>query len=392
MMKPYRIAYVDHAEDLGGAEKSLLEMTCRLDRDRYVPLLLHTRGAKWLRREDCEHLERIPVFSPGGVLARKRGSVGAGLLGSLRDMFASARPVYRIVRSLRRHEADLVHTNSLKAHLLGGLAARMARLPLIWHMRDLLDEGEGLGIVRQAAATCKPRVIAISEAVARQFDGLRVSVEVVPNGVPLERFTPGDPPEGLRAEWGLTRQDQVVMCLGRLTPWKGHRTLLQAFARVAEQRPGARLLVVGEVAFWADEYGEELHALAGRLGLDGRVIWAGFRADVPELLRLCQVLVLPSRNEPFGRVLIEAMATAKPVIATNSGGAPEIVVPEETGLLVPPEDAEALARALLQLLGDADLRQRLGRAGLARARERFDVRRVVEQVQGTYREMLGEDR
>lgn len=178
------------------------------------------------------------------------------------------------------------------------------------------------------------------------------------------------------------------MCLGRLTPWKGHRTLLQAFAKVVAQRPEARLLVVGEVAFWADEYGEELRALADRLDLNGRVIWAGFRADVPELLRLCEVLVLPSRNEPFGRVLIEAMATAKPVVATNSGGAPEIVVPNETGLLVPPEDAQGLAEALVQLLSDAALRERLGAAGLARAREHFDVRRVVSQVEGIYEEML----
>lgn len=387
-MSPHRIAYIDHAEDLGGAEKSLLELTRRLDRARYTPLLLHTRGAKWMRREDCGHFERIPVFSPGGVLERKRSSVRSGLLGNLRDAFASARPVYRVVRSLRRHQADLVHTNSLKAHLLGGLAARMARLPLIWHVRDLLEEGEGLGVIRQAAATCRPRVIAISEAVARQFAGLHLPVTVVPNGVPLERFTPGEPPGALRSEWGLTSGEQVVMCLGRLTPWKGHRTLLQAFAQVVAQRPEARLLVVGEVAFWADEYGEELRALADRLDLNGRVIWAGFRADVPELLRLCEVLVLPSRNEPFGRVLIEAMATAKPVVATNSGGAPEIVVPNETGLLVPPEDAQGLAEALLQLLSDGALRERLGAAGLARAREHFDVRRVVAQVQGIYEEML----
>ncbi len=387
-MKPYRIAYVDHAEDLGGAEKSLLELTGRLDRDRFSPLLLHTRGAKWMRREECGHLERIPVFSPGGLLARRRGSMG-GLLGNVRDLFASAQPVYRIVRSLKRHEADLVHTNSLKAHLLGGMAARMARLPLIWHMRDLLEENEGLGIVRQAAATCRPRVIAVSEVVARQFDGLHVSVDVVPNGIPLERFTPGDPLEELQAEWGIEPGEQVVMCLGRLTPWKGHRTLLQAFSQVAEKRPEARLLIVGEVAFWADEYGEELHALADRLGLDGRIIWAGFRTDVSELLRLAEVLVLPSRNEPFGRVLIEAMATAKPVVATNSGGAPEIVVPEETGLLVPPEEAEALAEALLRLLGDGELRRKLGAAGMERARVHFDVRRVVEQVQGVYGEMLG---
>jgi glycosyltransferase involved in cell wall biosynthesis len=102
-----------------------------------------------------------------------------------------------------------------------------------------------------------------------------VRVDVVPNGVPLERFTPGEPPEELRSEWGLEPGQQVVTVLGRLTPWKGHRTLLQAFAHVAAQRPEARLLVVGEVAFWGDEYGKELHGLSERLGLTERVVWAG---------------------------------------------------------------------------------------------------------------------
>ncbi|HEY3396547.1 MAG TPA: glycosyltransferase family 4 protein [Armatimonadota bacterium] len=386
---PRRIAYVDHAEDLGGAEKSLVEFTRRLDRDRYYPLLLHTRGAQWLRSEDCAHLEKIAVFSPGGVLDRRRTAVGSKLLTTMRDLYASAGPVYRVLRGLRRHRAELVHTNTLKAHLFGGLAARLAHLPLIWHVRDLLDEREGLPLLRHAASAFQPRIIAISEAVAAQFEGLRVQVDVIPNGIPLESFTPGAPSAELRAHCNLSSAQEVIACVGRLTPWKGHRTLLRAFATVAAQRPQARLLVVGEVAFWADEYEQELHDLAQRLQLNGQVCWAGFRADVPEVLRSCDLLVLPSRNEPFGRVLIEAMAVGKAVVATNSGGAPEIVLPEETGLLVPPNDVAALAAALLRLLEDRPLRERLAAAGQARAREFFDVRRVVAQVQSVYQEMLG---
>lgn len=385
---PYRIAYVDHAEDLGGAEKSLLELTCRLDRARFTPLLLHTRGAKWMRREQCDHLEKIPVFAPGGVLERKRTAVGGSVLSTLRDLWASAGPVYRVGRGLRKHRADLVHTNSLKAHLFAAPAARLAHLPLIWHVRDLLSEKEGLSLLRQAASAFKPRILAISEAVARQFEGVRVRVDVVRNGVPLERFTPGEPPPELFEEFGLSRDHEIIACVGRLTPWKGHRTLLHAFAEVVQSRPQARLLVVGEVAFWAEEYEQELRALAERLGLGERVIWTGFRADVPEILRLCDLLVLPSRNEPFGRVLIEAMATGRAVVATRSGGAPEIVTDEESGLLVPPEDPPALAAALVRLLEDDALRARLAEAGQKRAREQFDVRRVVQQVQAIYEEML----
>lgn len=383
----YRIAYVDTASDLGGAEKSLLELTARLDQSRFTPLLLHSRGATWMKREPTAHLEKIPVFSPGGVMDRQRDRVSSKFR-NLQDLLASARPVYRVMRGLRHGQADLVHTNTLKGHLLGGLAARLARLPLIWHVRDLLEEGQGRGLLRQAATTLRPRVLAISSAVAHQFDGLALQVDLIPNGVPLERFTPGEPPAALDADLGLAPGDCVIVCLGRLTPWKGHRPLLRAFAQVLARRPEARLLVVGEVAFWGQEYEQELRDLAARLGLGERVIWAGFRSDVPEILRRCDFLVLPSRDEPFGRVLVEAMATGKPVIATQSGGAPEIVRSGETGLLVPPEDPDALAAAMLRLVEDSAARRAWGEAAMARARECFDVRRVVGQVQAIYEEML----
>lgn len=385
----YRIAYVDTAHDMGGAEKSLLELTSRLDTSRFTPVLLHTQEAVWLEREPCDHLEKIPVFSPGGVLDRKRGGMSSRWLGNLRDVLASAGPIYQVRRGLRHGRAHLVHTNTLKGHLFGGLAARLSRLPLIWHMRDLLDEDEGLNLVRQAAATFKPRIIAISAAVAQQFADLPVQVDLVPNGIPLERFTPGEAPARLRQEWSIAPDEKIICCVGRLTPWKGHRTLLRAFGRVLEQQPRTRLLVIGEVAFWEDEYEQELHELATELALGERVIWAGFRPEVPEILCLCDLLVLPSHNEPFGRVLIEAMSVGKAVVATQSGGAPEIVEPEETGLLVPPEDPEALAQALVRLLHDDDLRARLGQAGQKRAGEKFDVRRVVKQVESIYVEVLG---
>ncbi|NLO75183.1 MAG: glycosyltransferase family 4 protein [candidate division WS1 bacterium] len=384
----YRIAYIDTASDLGGAEKSLLELTARLDTSRFTPLLLHSRGAGWMKREDTGHLQKIPVFSPGGVMDRQRDRVGSKTLRNLQDMLASARPVYRVMRGLRNGRADLVHTNTLKGHLLGGLAARLARLPLIWHVRDLLEEGQGRALLLQAARTLRPRVIAISEAVARQFDGLSLRVDLIPNGVPLERFTPGEAPESLREEWSLRPEECVIVCVGRLTPWKGHRTLLRAFAEVLQECPECHLLVVGEVAFWSQEYGQELHELAERLELGDRLIWTGFRPEIPEILRLSDFLVLPSRDEPFGRVLVEAMAVGKPVIATSSGGAPEIVLPEETGLLVPPEDPEALAEAMVRMAKGSDLRQKWGQTGLERAAQHFDVRRVVAQVQGVYEEML----
>ena len=385
---PYRIAFVDHAVDIGGAEKSLTELAQRLDHREFLPVLLHSKNAKWLADGTGEEFVRLSVFGATELLDRKRDEVGRGLLRSVADMLASAGPVFSIWRGLIKAGADLVHTNSLKCHLLGGLAAKLGRRPLVWHVRDILTDEEGLGLLRRAALTLKPRIIAISSAVARQFADLPVRLTLIPNGIPLEQFTPGPKDAQLQARLGLSPEDEVLCVVGRLTPWKGHATLLEAVSLASRHRPRLKLLVVGEVAFWENSYERELKEKADDLGLAGRVIWTGLRDDVPQLLRLCDVFVLPSVGEPFGRVLVEAMAVGKPVIGTNSGGVPEVIVEGETGLMVSPEDPYALAEAVAELLSDPPRAQKMGAAGLERARQLFDSDRVAAEVQKVYRELL----
>ncbi len=384
----HRIAFVDHAVDIGGAEKSLTELVKRLDPNEFCPVLLHSNNAKWLADGSWGEFTCLPVFGPTQLLEKKRTEVGRGLLRSLADMSASAGPVFSIWRGLMRAEADLVHTNSLKCHLLGGLAARLAGRPLVWHVRDILTAQEGLNLLKRAAMSFKPRIIAISSAVAQQFADLPVTVTLIANGVPLDKFSPGPPNPQLQAELGLAPEDEVLCVVGRLTPWKGHTTLLEALSLAAPRHPHLKLMIVGEVAFWENSYERELKDKIDDLGIAGRVIWTGFREDVPELLRLCDIFVLPSVDEPFGRVLVEAMGVGKPVIGTNSGGVPEIIVDGETGLLVPPKDAEALAEAIEQMLSDPLQAQQMGEAGLNRARDLFDADRVADQVQDVYREVL----
>ncbi len=387
--QPKRIVYVDHAVDIGGAENSLTELISRLDRRRFVPTVLHTTGAKWLDRPELRDVEKIAAFEPSSLLAKKREEVAARRWPLIWNAVTTMGPAWLLHRVLRQVRADLVHSNSLKAHFIGGLAARLARRPLVWHVRDLLAEDEGLGLLRRAARMVQPQVIAISEAVATQFAGLPVEVTVIPNGIPLEDFTPGPAPAHLRSKLGLTEGDQVLVVVGRLTPWKGHMTLLEAVSMLAESWPRLKLVVVGEVAFWEPEYEQELKQRAVELGLAERVAWAGFRSDVPDLLRLCDIFVLPSVNEPFGRAIIEAMAVGRPVVATSSGGVPEIVVDGETGLLVPPKDARSLAQAIEALLADPQRAAQMGQRGQARAQQSFSADRVAQHVQEFYERILG---
>lgn len=383
-MGPKRIAYVDHALQLGGAQKSLLELLARLDRRRFSPVLLCAEGAEWLHRPELDGIEQVPVFEASALLEQRRDQLDPSVLGSRRQLLGGLTLVLRLRRALRAVKADLVHTNTLKAHFLGGAAGRLSGLPVLWHVRDILDPGPARTWLLRASKLLRPQVIAISQAVAAQFSSQNVPVELIYNGIPLDQFTPEEPDPSLKRELQLSPEEEVLVIVGRLTPWKGHRTLLEALAILSTQRPQVRLLVVGEVAFWEASYGEELERLAEDLGVADRVSWLGFREDVPAILRLCDLFVLPSEDEPFGRVLIEAMAVGKPVVATRSGGAPEVVVDGETGALVPPGDEKSLAAALGDLLSDRSKAAALGQGGLERARAVFDVNRVVEMVQSLY--------
>ncbi len=382
-----RIAYVDHADQIGGAEKSLLELVAHLDRERFEPVIMHQPGAQWVPDEaDARFVAAVP---PSDLYDDRRGDLGGGLLGNVRRAMKAAGLVRRLRGQIRSLRPDIVHTNSTKMHLIAGAAARLCRLPVVWHMRDLLTEPGARGWLARGVRRIRPEVIVISEAVAEQFDGLGCRVHLTPNGIPLDRFEPGPPPPGLREELGLLPGAPVACVVGRLTPWKGHQTVLRAWAQVMRRIPEARLVVVGEVAFWDSDYERELRDLAAALNVDRGIVWLGFRDDVADLLRMSDLLVLPSVDEPFGRVIIEAMAVGLPVVATASGGVPEIVVDKETGLLVPAREHEPLAEAIVEVLSDEAAATRMGQAGRARALERFDVRRVARQVEDIYAGILG---
>ena len=382
------IAYVDHATQVGGAEKSLVELIAHLDHERWEPVIVHAPGAQWLRYAQACGARLHPGIPPSDLYEARRDELASGVMANARRALGALGPVTGLWREIAGLGPALVHTNSTKMHLMAGAAARLQGVPVVWHMRDLLPEPGARAWLRRAARMVRPEVIAISDAVATQFEGLHCTVHLVRNGIPLERFEPGPAPANLRAELGVPAGAPVACVVGRLTPWKGHQVLLRAWPGVRQRVPDAQLIVVGEVAFWDESYGAELRARAEELGVADAVHWVGFREDVADVLRLSDLLVLPSIEEPFGRVVIEAMSVGLPVVATASGGVPEIVVEGETGLLVPPGEPGPLAEAIAALLSEPARARALGAAGHRRAREHFDVRRVARQVQAIYDAML----
>jgi len=237
------------------------------------------------------------------------------------------------------------------------------------------------------------RVLAISEVIHRNvLDTLPVPPERVltlHDAIDTSRYSPQHATgKSVRSEFGFTDDVFLVGFVGRISPGKGHGELLHAAAMLKPRYPNVRYLIVGEASYGEEGYAEQIRHLAGKLGVDDVVTFTGFRKDVPDVMRAFDLFAFPSHAESFGIGLIEAMAIELPVVSTNCDGILDIVVDGETGIMVPPKDAEALARGLSRLLDDPGLRKRMGEAARRRVVALFDQQKQLDRLEQIYADVL----
>jgi len=296
-----------------------------------------------------------------------------------------------LVALARRRQTRLLHVHGYAAADFGRLAARLAGAKLVLHEHFADPRMPGYqGLADRLLAPLTDRAIAVSGS-TREFLVAERSVpaervRLIWNGAPLAEFAPAgrDRALAVRRELGLPEDAPVVGSIGRLNAQKGHRFLLEAAGRLRARHPGAWTLIVGD----GDLMGE-LRGQAARLGLEDRVVFAGHRTDVPDVLGALDVFCISSLYEGTPLALFEAMAAGRPIVSTAVDGCREILEDGSNGLLVPPGDAEGLAGALDRVLADAILREDLGRQALEDSR-RYDVQTCVEQMEALYDELLGE--
>jgi glycosyltransferase involved in cell wall biosynthesis len=300
----------------------------------------------------------------------------------------AGRYAWRLSRRLRQLAPDLVHTNSLKSALYGGIAGRLAGIPVVWHIRDRIADdylpGPAVRGVRLAAHIVPSAVIANSRTTLDTLPALRRGA-VVANAV--VRDTTGHLPAFLELQDGPCR----IGLIGRFASWKGQHIFLEAFAG-AFPSGGVEAWLIGEAIFGESDYVAQLHQQVERLGLADRVVFRGFRENIWEELAQLHILVHSSVTpEPFGQVIIEGMAAGVPVIATNAGGPAEIITDGTDGLLVPPGDVTAMGHALQRLESDPELRRSLSRAGMKTV-TRYRPERTAKEVMAVYERVLSRRR
>lgn len=379
-----RLLFISHSRDLYGASRSMLRIAKRLASERHDvavvlpgpgPLLDALREAKV---ETIEHpwlgvVDRGSFRSVGGLFRLVLSvPVSIARLGSI---FGAWRP-------------DVVHTNS-SVVFASGPAARLRGVPHVWHVRESYDDFPSFWkLYRRFMLAFADLLPCISRAVADQFAGA-AKARVLHNGYPREEFDGVALERIAQAEERLGPGRPLVTLVGRIKlKRKGQETLVRAAALLHGEFPAARFPIVG-AAFPGNElHEEELRREIAERGLQDVVRLTGEIHDAPAVFAASDIAVMASGTpEPLGGVTIEAMAMAKPVVGTNIGGTPEIVVDGETGLLVPPNDPEAMAAALRRLLADPALAARMGAAGRRRYEEAFAFDAFYAKLLALYREV-----
>lgn len=385
--KRARIAFLDHTAVLGGGEIALLHLVQALDSTRFHVVVVLSSDGPLVEKLRAAGIETHVLPLAASVVEARKDNLDRHALTRGRDAARLVAYCFRVARFLRRRRVDVLHTNSLKADLIGGVAGRLARVPVLWHVRDRIeDDYLPPKVVRAFRLLCRvlPRAVIANSAATLSTLHLPATFNAtaVHDGIPLEE-------ESADGNVEYSGGAPVVGLVGRISAWKGQHIFIEAAALVQKEFPDARFQIIGSALFGEENYEREVREQALATDLGENLEWLGFREGVPELMRALDILVHASTvGEPFGQVVIEGMAQSKPVVATRGGGVPEIVEDGVTGVLVPMGDAAAMAHAVIELLHAPARAREMGEAGKRRVHDFFSIERTARQVENVYASLL----
>lgn len=384
-----KILFYNHTGRVSGAERLLLMILARIDRECFTPVVV------------CPEQDSLAALAAKlGVQVETIAGLEARFTWRVDHLVRYCKSFFQVIRQLRQRvigaNPDLIHANSIRAGLVATAATLGLGTQVVWHLHDLLPRHPLSTLIRLCAScSSRTRMLAVSQAVATNFRGrfsrlMRRRVGVVLNAIDLEKFQP-DPAERerVRKELRVRIGDPLIGIVGQITPRKGQLELMCAFDRALTKIPNLLLLVAGAPLFNRDhEYLEAVARTALKRGIRNSVRLLGARSDIPAIMQSLDLLIVNSRAEPFGLVILEAMACGTPVLAVAVDGIPEIIEHGKNGWLVPPRDEGALARAIVQLSDQPELRARLAEQAKQHVAH-FSADRYLKELQAFYLERGG---
>lgn len=396
--KKKTIVFVEAATAMGGVQFSTLYLARALDRSRWHPVVVCPAEGDLTRACRAAGIETHVAPWPGFWST----SLRIGRNARLPNVFAwlwnglvLTRAARLLKRLLRQISPDAVVTKGLTSHFVGGLVARRLRIPCIWHVQDLISE-RTFGIYRRvfgiAARRLPQSIVVDGAAIKRQLPtAVHSRVSVIHNGVDINVFRPGVNGSTVRDELGISPDALVIGNAARITPWKGQHYLIEAFAQIANDYPKTVLLFAGAPVFDHDGYERRLRAMAVEYGLQDRIIFAGYRHDLPNVLTAMAIFAFTSiEKDTSPLALLSAMSTGLPIVGFDIEGAREIG--QDSGFrFVPVRDVRALARMLCDLIDDEQLRFQLGQSGRRAVESRFSLDHFVSQFNDVLIAQVGVD-
>lgn len=369
--RKYNILFIDIFSLIGGAQVSMLLLLKYIDRTKFNLICAIP--------ESGPVSERIKALNVKVEIIPLKSINFPFLLGYLRT-------VWQLTQFVRRNKIDLVVCNVEPSNQIGLPAARLNRIPIVCHLRSL---NYSVRYFSGALLHFPDVLIANSYATAECYSPYirkRQNVVVVHNGVDLNEFSPRGRNLSIRKEYGIDENTFLIGVVARISrSQKSQDLFIRAMAEVVKVCPNVCALIVGDTKIdQSEDYLEELKLMVNQLGLKDNVIFTGFVSDMRELYAALDLLVMPSKVEPFGRPFIEAMAMEKPVVGTRAGGAVEIVDHGVTGILVPPNDVKAMSESIIKLVTDKKAAEEMGKAGRLRVERLFSVEENMKKTEEIY--------
>ena len=379
MVDKIRILYVIDALEFGGGERGFSQLSTGIDKKRFKTYLAAHPESKLEEMARLDNISFIPIDM---------------------DRKVNFKTIAQLLRIVNQHQIHIVHSMGARADFFARMAVRkLPKISLVCTVA-MPVEGFDIGFIRKIIYKIADRFssryvtqfIAVSKALKDQLIRKRKihsdRITVVHNGVELDQYNPGmDASEKIRLLLGITDDYPIIGAIGRLVHQKGYSHFLQAAKQVYVEKKYVRFVIVGH---GPEE--DNLKSMAKSLGISHVCTFAGLRRDIPELLSTFEVFVLSSVLEGLPRIVIEAMAMGRPIVATDIDGVREELEDGITGLLVPPENSDSLAKSIIDLLTDKDKSVQMGINARRVAEERFGVGIMLKNVEEVYEEILQQNR
>ena len=367
-----RILYVIDNTEFGGGERLFAQLISRLPRDRY----------------------RITVAcAPGGIFEEK--IKGSGALLEPIDMRNRFNPgiILRLVNIVKREKIDIVHSQGGRADFFARIVARLAKVPVLISTIQMPVEGYDVNPVKKSVYVALDRLSerfvdkfivvskSLGQALIQKHKITPDKLVLIYNGIEVDEYRPNG--KEVRREFGLEDGVPVIGAIGRLVWQKGFNYFIEAIPEIVRHMPDAKFLLVGD-----GPLRERLEALSEELKVRDNVIFTGFRSDIKEILSTVDLLVVPSLLEGFPMVTLEAMAMAKPIVATNIDGITEQITDGVNGILIPPKDPSALAKTVVRVLNDKEFARSIGLLARKKVEQEFSVEKMVAETEEVYMSLL----